>query len=146
MSSIGDTRRGKSASPRSEAVDFMTPRSLARALQRLSAQMRLPVLLPVTVGAAILGVALLLNGVAWGGTLIVPAFFLAVPGKRARHDDRPAVRLALRLASAGERTLLVETAEGVRVARAEEVGEMRGRGLQFVGARANGALILARRR
>lgn len=104
--------------------------------------MRLPVLLPVTIGAAILAAALLLNGIPWGAGLLLPLLLLLAPRRSARCSDRSAVRLALRLAKGGERTLLVESAEGVRVARVDEAG----RGLQFVGALANGALILARRR
>jgi hypothetical protein len=61
--------------------------------------------------------------------------------KGACIAGRAAVRLALRMAQFGQRTLLVEVAGNVRVARAEDAapGE-----LQYVGALGN--LILARQR
>jgi hypothetical protein len=143
MSFASDSRRCKSASPRGEPVDFMTTRRLARPLQRVSTQMRRPVLLSVTIAAMILGAALLLNGVVYGAALFLPVLALSLRRPpRAPDDDRSAVRLALRLARAGEKTLLVESGSHVRVAR---IGEERA-GLQYVGALANGALILARRR
>ena len=61
--------------------------------------------------------------------------------KGARIAGRAAVRLGLRMAQFGQRTLLVEAAGKVRVARAEEAALGQ---LQYVGALGN--LILARQR
>lgn len=61
--------------------------------------------------------------------------------KGARIAGRTAVRLGLRMARFGQRTLLVESAGKVRVARAEDAAPGR---LQYVGALGN--LILARQR
>jgi len=61
--------------------------------------------------------------------------------KGARIAGRTAVRLGLRMARFGQRTLLVESAGMVRVARAEDAAPGQ---LQYVGALGN--LILARQR
>lgn len=109
--------------------------------------MRPPVTLCLAVGACILGAALVLNGVVAGATLFagLPLLLLLLGRKRRSGPaDRSAVRLALRLAKLGQRTLLVESGAGMRVVRPQDAGE--GPQLQFIAAQANGALILARRR
>lgn len=108
--------------------------------------MRLHVILFLAIGAAILGAALLLNGVLPGAALLcAPAALLLARKEPARAPlDRSAVRLALRLASLGQRTLLVESGARVRVVRLQDAAQ--GPRLQFVAALAKGALILARRR
>ena len=118
---------------------------MARRLQPWSLRMRPPVILSLAVGAAILGSALVLNGVFAGAALFagLPVLLL----RRRRRDgpvDRSAVRLALRLAKLGQRTLLVESGQRMRVVRPQDAAQ--GPQLQFIGAHANGALILARRR
>jgi hypothetical protein len=108
--------------------------------------MRLRVILPLAIGAAILGAALLLNGVLPGAALLCAPAALLLARRRPVHAplDRSAVRLALRLASLGQRTLLVESGARVRVVRMQEAAQ--GPRLQYVAALANGTLILARRR
>lgn len=109
--------------------------------------MRLTVILPVAIGAAILGAALLLNGVLPGAALLcAPAASLLLARRAGARAplDRSAVRLALRLAKLGQRTLLVEAGARVRVVRMQEAAA--GPRLQYVAALANGALILARQR
>ncbi len=107
--------------------------------------MRRPVILPLAVSGAILGAALLLNGVLGGAALFagLPLLFFGRKG-RDGPADRSAVRLALRLAKLGQRTLLVETGARVRVVTLQEAAQ--GPRLQYVAALAGGALILARRR
>jgi hypothetical protein len=56
--------------------------------------------------------------------------------------DRSAVRLALRLARYGQRTLLVDNGNGVRLVRIDEAAA--GPKLDYVAALVGGALILAR--
>jgi hypothetical protein len=107
--------------------------------------MRLHVILPLAIGAAVLGAALLLNGILPGAVLLCAPAALLVRTKPVRAPlDRSAVRLALRLASLGQRTLLVESGARMRVVRMQEAAQ--GPRLQYVAALANGALILARRR
>lgn len=108
--------------------------------------MRPPVTLSLAVAASVLGAALVLNGVVAGATLFagVPLLLLLGRKRRSGPADRSAVRLALRLAKLGQRTLLVESGAGMRVVRPQDAGERAQ--LQFVAAQANGALILARRR
>jgi hypothetical protein len=145
MSPNDDARRMESARRPSEAVDFTAGGKLARTLQAASVRMRRPVILPLAVSGAILGAALLLNGVLGGAALFagLPLLFFG----RKRRDgpiDRSAVRLALRLARLGQRTMLVETGARVRVVTLQEAAQ--GPQLQYVAALAGGALILARRR
>ena len=116
------------------------------------------VALPLTLLLSVAAAALLANGVAllpeqhWtlgAGLACVAAALLLLPRRLLRREppsappDRSAVQLALRLAGVGERTLLVDSGAGMRVIRIQEAP--RGR-LQFVGALAGGALILARQR
>jgi len=63
----------------------------------------------------------------------------------AAIPDRRTVRLAVALAAHGERALLIEEHGRVRLARHLEAERGQG-GLEYVGALARGALILARRR
>lgn len=106
---------------------------------------------PLSVVLAVFGAALAANGLALpsapllgsGSALLAAALALA-PRRRARRVDRSAVRLALRLASFGERTVLVERGSRMRVVRLD--GAAAPRGLQYVGALQKGALILARER
>lgn len=106
--------------------------------------MRLPVILSVAVGGTILGAALLVNGVLAGAALFAGLPLLLLRRRKSEGPvDRSAVRLALRLAKLGQRTLLVESGARMRVVQPQEGGQGP---LQFIGARANGALILARRR
>lgn len=145
MSPNDDVRRMKSAAARSEVVDSMVRARMAWTLQRSSRPMRPPVTLCLAVGACILGAALVLNGVVAGATLFAGLPILLLGRKRRSGPaDRSAVRLALRLAKLGQRTLLVESGAGMRVVRPQDAGE--GPQLQFIAAQANGALILARRR
>lgn len=102
--------------------------------------MRRTVVLPLAICGAVLGAALLVNGIAEGAVL-----FAALPLALLRRAnkaplDRSAVRLALRLARLGQRTLLVESGERMQVVRAAEAS--RGPALQYVAAL--GPLILAR--
>lgn len=107
--------------------------------------MRPPVIVSLAVGASVLGAALVLNGVVAGATLFAGLPILLLGRKRRSGPaDRSAVRLALRLARLGQRTLLVESGAGMRVVRPQDAAQ--GPQLQFVAAQANGALILARRR
>jgi hypothetical protein len=107
--------------------------------------MRPPVILSVAVGASILGAALVLNGVVPGAILFAGLPFLLLRRKRRSGPvDRSAVRLALRLAKLGQRTMLVESGARMRVVRPQDAAT--GPQLQFIAAQANGALILARRR
>jgi hypothetical protein len=145
MSPNNDIRRLKTAASASEAVDFPASGSLARTLQAASLQMRPRVILPLAVAAAVVGAALLLNGILPGAALLAGApLLLARRRKRAGPLDRSAVRLALRLAKVGQRTLLVETGSRVRVVRMQDAAD--GPRLQYIAALANGALILARAR
>lgn len=108
--------------------------------------MRRPVILPLAVSGAILGAALLLNGVLAGAALFagLPLLLLGRKAGRDGPGDRSAVRLALRLAKLGQRTMLVESGARVRVVTLKEAAQ--GPRLQYVAALAGGALILARRR
>ena len=145
MSPNSDERRMKSSRLPSELVDFATSASLARRLQATSVRMRLPVTFSVAVGGAVLGAALLLNGMLSGALLLAGLPLLPLLRRRSAHQgpvDRSAVRLALRLAQLGQRTLLVETGARMRVVTLQEAA--RGPQLQYIGARSNGALILAR--
>jgi hypothetical protein len=145
MSPNGDERRMKSSRCRREVVDSPARARMAWSLQRSSPDMRPPVIFSVAVGASILGAALVLNGVVAGAALLAGLPLLLL--RRRRRDgpvDRSAVRLALRLAKLGQRTLLVESGSGMRVVRPQDASH--GPQLQFIGAKANGALILARRR
>jgi hypothetical protein len=145
MSPNGDERRMKSSALRREVVDSMARDRMAWTLQRSSRPMRPPVILSLAVGAAILGAALVLNGVVAGAALFAGLPLLLVRRRRRSGPvDRSAVRLALRLAKLGQRTLLVESGAGMRVVRPQDAAE--GPQLQFIAAQSNGALILARRR
>jgi hypothetical protein len=145
MSPNGDECRMKSSRRNRELLDSTKDRTLACRLQATSVRMRLPVTFSLAVLSAILGAGLLLNGVLAGAALFggLPLVFL----RRKKHEgpiDRSAVRLALRLARLGQRTILVESGTRMRVVNVQDLAQ--GAQLQFVGARANGALILARRR
>jgi hypothetical protein len=146
MSPNNDVRRMKSSRRFREPLDLPASASLARTLQAASVRMRRPVILPVAVTSAILGAALLLNGVLAGAALFatLPLLLLGRKGRDEGPADRSAVRLALRLAKLGQRTLLVESGARMRVVTLQEAAQ--GPQLQYLGARANGALILARRR
>lgn len=107
--------------------------------------------LPLSIVLAVFGAALVANGLALlsalllaGGTVLLASALVLVPRQRARQIDRSAVQLALRLASFGERTVLVERGSRMRVVRLD--GAAAPRGLQYVGALQKGALILARER
>jgi hypothetical protein len=113
--------------------------------------MRNPPRFPLSVVLAVFGAALLANGLAFlhalligAGTALLAAALLLVPRARAAQLDRSAVRLALRLASVGQRTLLVERGNRMRVVRAD--GAAPPVRLQYVAALQKGALILARER
>lgn len=134
-----------------EPFDLASQARLARTLQSASARMRNPSRFPVSVVLAVFGAALLANGLAFldelligAGTALLSAALLLVPRARAAQMDRSAVRLALRLASVGQRTLLVERGNRMCVVRAE--GAPPRVRLQFVAALQKGALILARER
>jgi hypothetical protein len=144
MSPNNDSCRMNSSRAVREVVDSSTHGRLARTLQAASPRMRHAVIL-AAIGAAVLGAALVLNGVMEGLALFC-ALPLALVRRKRREavPDRAAVRLALRLARLGQRTMLVESDRRVRVVRLQEVAH--GPQLQFVGALAGGALILARRR
>jgi hypothetical protein len=146
MSPIDDRRRMKTASPPREAVEYSADAPLARTLQVASVRMRPPVTLPAAIGAAILGTALLANGVAPGAALLLglPLLMLLPRRKPQGPLDRSAVRLALRLARVGQRTLLVESGDHLRVVRIHDAAA--GPKLQYVAALADGALLLARAR
>jgi len=120
--------------------------------------MRQRVMLGTTLAAGILACALLVHLLAalasgaapdlplFSAFILLSGFCLAGMRKLKGHEippQRTAVRLALRLAGMGQRTVLVESEAGVRVMRFEEAA--RGPRLKLVGARAGGALILARR-
>lgn len=151
MSSASDKRRLKMATRSREAVDSSTPRKLARTLQAASARMRSVSSLPLSVVLAVFGAALVANGLAFPSALLLAsgagllcAAVLVVPRTRARAIDRSAVRLALRLASFGQRTLLVERGSRMCVVRADAAAPPAR--LQYVAALQKGALILARER
>lgn len=108
---------------------------------------------PMTVCCAVAGAALAANALAgasaWmlgaaAALLAAAAVLLPRRASTRAFGDRAAVKLALRLAGHGERTLLVEGATGLRVERIAEA--LQGGRLQYVAALANGTLILARRR
>jgi hypothetical protein len=151
MSLDGDMRRREMSAVVAEAVDLPLPRALARTLQAASARMRTAPGFPFSIVLAVFGAALVANGLVLpsalllaGGAALLAAALVAVPRRRARQIDRSAVRLALRLASFGERTVLVERGSRMRVVRLD--GGAAPRGLQYVGALQKGALILARER
>jgi hypothetical protein len=106
--------------------------------------------LPLSIALAVCGAAALVNGVALleaqlvaGAALLLGAAVTLLPRPGRVDSDRASVRLAVRLARAGEPTLLIERGGRLQVAAARGAHPA---ALRTVGALEKGTLILARER